>query len=277
MRRQAPLRWLATVVAVVTLGTFALSACGNDDDNNASATTTTALTGTKAACRGVLDADRAAGENDPSGGGDSDQPPTPAQGKAFATALQPHVDQFVANAPADIKDTATQIKATVDSAATSGDITHLDPSDETFGPLYTKMETWVHDTCSYQNLDVSAVDYEFQGMPGTVKAGPTSILFANHAKDEFHELNVMRVNEDASMSVDEIMAAIHKDANAAEQQIDDQVTFVANTGAPPGQTAATTTSLTKGEYLIACFVPVGGKDGAPPHAQMGMMQRFTVG
>lgn len=274
MRRQAPLRYLAAVVALVTVGTFALSACGDDDNDKASSTTSTtaALTGTAAACDGVLKADAAAGSNAPEG----DQAPTVEQGKALAKALQPHVDAYAANAPADVKDTANQIKAIVDGAVTSGDVSHLDPSDDTFGPLLAKTETWVHDTCGYQNLDVMAMDYSYQGVPATLKTGPTSISMANHATDEFHELNVMRLKDDATVTQDQLIDAIKKDANAAEQQYGDQLDVLANTGAPPGQSAATTVTLTKGSYVVACFVPVGGKDGAPPHAQEGMIQKFTV-
>jgi hypothetical protein len=276
MRRQAPLRYLATVVALVTLGTFALSACGDDDNDKASSTTSTtaALTGTAAACDGVLQADAAAGQAGPPGG--SDQPPTPEQGKAFAKALQPHVEDFAANAPADMKDTATQLKSIVDGAVASGDISHLDPSDPTFGSLLAKTEGWVHDTCGYQNVDVGAMDYSYQGVPATLKPGPTSIAMTNHATDEFHELNVIRLKDDAKVTADQLIDAIKKDANAAQQQYGDQLDILANTGAPPGQMAATTTTLTKGSYVVACFVPIGGKDGAPPHAQEGMIGKFTV-
>ena len=276
MRRQAPLRWLATTVAVVTLGTFALSACGDDDNDTASGTTTTAaeLTGTKAACQDWLKVEKTANE----GPGGGDEQPTPEQGKAFVAKLQPVFARFAEHAPDELAATTADIQSRFTAAAANGDISNLDPSsDEAFGTELNKIEDWVHSDCGFQNLDVVAVDYEFQGMPATLKAGPTSISFMNHATDEFHELNIMRINDGAKMNVDEIEAAIHKDANAAEAQVGDQVTFVANTGAAPGKSSATTTTLTKGDYLVTCFVPVGGKDGAPPHAQMGMMQKFTVG
>ena len=273
MGTKAPLRWLATVVAATTLGAVAVGACSNDDNSNkaGSTSTTAALTGTKAACQQWVKIDTAAGK----GPGGSDEQPTPAQGKAFASTLAGLFPKFVANAPSDIKDATTDIQSRLTAAQSSGDLSHLDPSsDETFAGELDKIETWVHDSCGFQNVDLVGVDYEFQGMPATLKAGPVSIVFTNKAKDEFHEVNVALVKP--GVSVDDIMTAIRKNADQAQGKYQGDLTFINNTGAPPGGSSAITLNLTKGTYLVTCFVPVGGKEGAPPHAQMGMMQKFTV-
>lgn len=238
------------------------SATGNTSVSNAS-------TG---ACQAWIKVDTAANSG-PSGG---DGPPNPAALKQFAGQLKPLVDKFVASAPSAVKADATSIQSIVDSAASGGDPSKLDPSNPALGKPLNGVEKWVHDSCGFQTLDVMGVDYAFQDLPKSLKAGPTSVEFMNHAKDEQHEISVLRIKPGSGVAADKLVGDIQTDANAAEQKYGDKVEPVGQTEATPGQTAYVTLDLKPGEYVAACFIPVGGKDGGVPHAQKGMVQAFTV-
>jgi hypothetical protein len=46
--------------------------------------------------------------------------------------------------------------------------------------------------------------------------------------------------------------------------------------APPGQAGYGIGSLPAGEYVYACFIPVGGKKKGAPHFTQGMHGTLTV-
>lgn len=238
------------------------SATGNTSVSNASSS----------ACQAWIKVDTAANQ----GPGGSGGPPNPAALKQFATQLKPLVDKFASSAPSATKADAAAIQSIVDSAASGGDTSKLDPSNPALGKPLNGVEKWVHDSCGFQAVSVMGVDYAFEDLPKSLKAGPTSIEFMNHAKDEQHEIGVIRIKPGSGVDAAKLVADIRSDANGAQQKYGDKVEPVAETEAPPGQTAYTTVDLQPGQYVAACFIPVGGKDGGVPHAQKGMVQAFTV-
>ncbi|HEV2070147.1 MAG TPA: hypothetical protein VGR26_10165, partial [Acidimicrobiales bacterium] len=56
-----------------------------------------------------------------------------------------------------------------------------------------------------ETVDITAVNYAFQGVPATMPAG-SRITLANEAEDEVHELVAMRINDDADISVEDLLA-----------------------------------------------------------------------
>ncbi len=60
--------------------------------------------------------------------------------------------------------------------------------------------------CDYNDLAVTAADYEFTGVPTTAKAGPTGVSLKNEG-EEPHVLILLRINDDSDLSGEEVLAA----------------------------------------------------------------------
>lgn len=276
--RRVTSRWaVATLAAAVSVS--ALGACGSSSstaskttDASTAKTTVAGTSDVKTACLrwSELDAQTAQGP------GGEEGPPTPDQIKQFAAGLKPTVDKMKAEAPDAISDDVDQISAIVDDAAQGKNPQKLDPSEPALGTPVLNVETWVFENCGNQQVEVTGVDYGFEGIPEKLEAGQTSIKFTNSAKDEEHEMALLKINPGADVTATELAAAIKKDPDAAEQKYGKDITFVADVSAKPGKTNYTSTNLDVGEYVAACFIPQGGMDGHEAHAQLGMVDSFTV-
>lgn len=140
-------------------------------------------------------------------------------------------------------------------------------------------------------LQITGVDYGFEGFPETVEVG-TELTFRNSSDTEFHEMAVMRLADDEDRSVEELLALPPEEAMAS-------MTFVGVAVAPPAQAGEVVdgdlTLDEPGRYVATCFIPVGAdpevvaaamegaEDGPPPemgdgapHAMEGMVAEFVV-
>lgn len=141
-------------------------------------------------------------------------------------------------------------------------------------------------------LQITGVDYGFEGFPETVAAG-TELTFRNGSDTEYHEMAVMKLADDEERSVEELLALPGDEAMEA-------MTFVGVAAAAPAQDGAVIdgdlTLAEAGRYVATCFIPVGadpavvekafagaeGSDGppdmgdGPPHAMEGMVAEFVV-
>lgn len=136
------------------------------------------------------------------------------------------------------------------------------------------VDIWVADNCGYEVIDVTAREYQFEGIPETVEAGTTLFRFTNEGA-ELHELSVARIKGDESL--EEIL-------ELPERQQESKVQFVTHGFAAQGQTSVAYAKLGKaGTYGAVCFIPVGATteeavettDG-PPHVMEGMFAEFEV-
>jgi plastocyanin len=133
-------------------------------------------------------------------------------------------------------------------------------------------------------LTVTGVEYAFQGIPQTVRAG-TVVTFANAGK-EVHQMIAARRNDGVTASLEELLAM-------PEAESDMLVTILGGPVASPGETAADTVTLDRpGTWFFVCFIPVGTTNvpalapGAtpnealmpegPPHFLQGMVAEVTV-
>lgn len=144
-----------------------------------------------------------------------------------------------------------------------------------------------------KKVAVKAVDYSFQGLPGSVKAG-TVLTLSNGSTKELHELVAVRLPETEKRSVDELV-------KLPEDQLDALFSGppAAVLLAPPGGAAQITavgdgTLKDKGRYLLLCAIPTGADPaaylkaaqasgdgppnvpGGPPHLTKGMYAQITV-
>lgn len=139
---------------------------------------------------------------------------------------------------------------------------------------------------------VTAVDYAFEGLPGTLEAG-TKLELTNESTAEVHELVAIRLPDDETRSAEELLAL-------PEEELEGMFTgppaaVLVAPPAQPGFAAAGDGTLTEpGRYLFACFIPTGADpaafmaaaqespdgppdvDGGPPHFTEGMYAEATV-
>lgn len=143
------------------------------------------------------------------------------------------------------------------------------------------------------SVEVTLVDYAFEGLPETVEAG-TTFTVTNSSTAELHELVAFRIPDDETRSVDELLALPQEEGEAALGGPPSAVLL-----GPPGGgeqiTAVGDGTLTEaGRYLVACFIPTGADpqayleaaqasegeppqvEGGPPHFTQGMHAELTV-
>lgn len=186
--------------------------------------------------------------------------------KAFASdTLRPIADDIVAAAPEEVADDIALLSAAVDELAETGDFEAAFENDEVEAAS-DRTHAFDLENCGWQKVDVTAVDYAFQGL-GDAEAGIVSFEFSNEG-EEPHEFVLFRKNDGVTESAQELLAN--------EEESEDKVTFVAGTFAEPGDNDYAVADLEPGNYAAVCFVPVGGGEEGPPHYTEGMVSEFSV-
>jgi hypothetical protein len=201
-------------------------------------------------------------------------------------AIGPAVEALTAATPADIADTVDAVLANVEN-----------PESPEFAEAYGAMIDYMKANCGYAEVDVVASEYTFEGVPRELPAGPAIISLEN-AGEQVHEFAVMRINDDVTLTVEELLAL-------PEEEAQTMVTPAAFAFAFPGTVAFATADLTPGRYVALCFLPEGatpevlmqleelglegpedtlpagdtlpeGLELGPPHFTKGMVLEFTV-
>lgn len=138
---------------------------------------------------------------------------------------------------------------------------------------------------------VTAVDYGFEGLPEKVRAG-TTLTLENESMVELHELVAIRLPDDETRSVDELVQLPPEELAAFFPNV---ATVLIS---PPGESGFAvegTGLLTEpGRYAVICAIPTGADPGeyleaaanaeggppqvagGPPHLAMGMYGEVTV-
>ncbi len=176
------------------------------------------------------------------------------------------------------------------SACGSDADTATDTPDETTAttPDETTATTVANDDAAGETVVVTAVDYGFEGLPETVPAG-TKISLVN-AGNEPHEFVAIRIPDDETRSVEELVQLPEEEAAAVFGASEPATVILAASGETdvPGPVVGDGTLTEPGRYAIVCFLPVGSdnsileSDGPPPegeagpHAMQGMVAELTV-
>jgi hypothetical protein len=190
-----------------------------------------------------------------------EEEPTPKQQEKIGGYL----DTIQENAPAELAE-PVGVAAT---AVESGNF-----EDPAVADAINTIDIWVADNCGYEVVDVTATEYQFEGIPESLDTGVTLFRFTNEGA-ELHEIGIARIKGDES--VEEIL-------ELPEEEADSKVTFVGANFAAQGETTILYTKLKKaGTYGAVCFLPVGSTseeaaetaDG-PPHFVEGMFAEFEV-
>jgi len=267
------MRRLTGVAAVLVLA-MGLAACGDDDDDAGEAATSTTAAAAEFAeyCEESLALETVA---EPDIDFESlSEAELAAELKKFATEdLKPLADRLRDSVPAAIASDAQVLFAALDKIVATGDGGAFDT------PEVQAAGARVHDfdlaNCGWGSADVTAADYAFQGLPATFEAGPTSFDLTN-AGQELHELVILKKKDGVTESYDEILALDQEEGQSKVDRVG--TAFVAQ-----GDTDYVVADLEAGDYLVACFIPVGltsedtaPPENSPPHFTRGMKAEFKV-
>jgi hypothetical protein len=141
------------------------------------------------------------------------------------------------------------------------------------------------------SVEITAVDYAFEGIPDTVAAG-TELTLTNASEGEVHEMVVMKIDDDETRPIEELLA------EGTDGPPPDFLTFAGVAVALPGEEGFAPEGPVvldePGRYVMLCFIPTGADpaayeeamssdateapqvDGGPPHVAEGMAAEFTV-
>lgn len=275
-------RWSAGGAALLMAA--ALAACGSDDDG---AEDTSASGGTEST---------ESAENTETGGGDVDAfctaavevetlsgqgPPvdfeaaTPEEIETamaeFSEQLEPVLQEVEQTAPEEVSQDVETLTGQIRQALETGDDSTL--VSEEFLAADEAIDEYMLDNCGFEQIEATGVDYEYEGLPDTVPAGTVAVTFDNQG-DEVHEIGIVRINDDVTASIDELLAM-------PEDQAMSMVSFTGVAYANPGESDTTFLEMQPGRYAAVCFVPEGTThmdmpgDGAP-HFTLGMVGEFTA-
>jgi hypothetical protein len=142
------------------------------------------------------------------------------------------------------------------------------------------VDTYLANECGWDVTPVTATEYEFEGDLDGLQAGINGLAFENSGS-EFHEMVLFRINDDATETMEELLALPEEEAEA-------KVTESGAAFGAPGDSDTLFADLDAGRYAIICFLPVGALpenmealesgelEDAPPHFTQGMIREFTV-
>ena len=187
---------------------------------------------------------------------------------AAGEQLTPLFDEVEANAPEELAGTAAELGESI-GALNEGDATAFN-AEETSSTYFTMVADSL-ETCGLDPIEVTAVDYAFEGVPETIPAGQSGLVLVNDSDaGEPHEFIIFKKAEGDTRSAEEIL-----NDPAAQEQGPGEFAGAAF-AATPGTRAGAILELEPGDYIAVCFIPVGGGEDGPPHFTQGMVAEFTV-
>ncbi|MGQ0624752.1 MAG: hypothetical protein ACT4PP_08930 [Sporichthyaceae bacterium] len=271
------------LLAAAAAAALVLSGCSDDIDGVAGpkpdaavvATPTPSAAGLAEFCTAKIAVDKAIFDTDAGPGGP--ESPSPAQiGETLRAAFTAPYAELVRTAQAEVSAPVTEINRLVQAAITAGD-------EEFFlAPEFLAPEKVIDEylvaNCAFGALSATAADYEFSGVPTQIPAGPTAVTLTNEG-EEFHEIVLLRINDDVTLSPEEILALPEEEAMTKVTPGPPAALVLAK----PGETATWFWDLPDGRYVLTCFI---GKDSdaehdfngdGPPHFTEGMIEELLVG
>ena len=189
----------------------------------------------------------------------------------------------------------TRLGAGLLALALAGGITACGDDDDATGDTTTT--TSAPDTTdttgpSSETIDVTAIDYAFEGLPDTIAPG-TTLTLTNSSTAEIHELVAFLLPASETKTAEEI-AGLPEGEFGALFPGEPAAVLVAPPGGAPQIPAVGDGSFTEpGRYVVFCFIPTGADpeeylaaassgegppqvEGGPPHFTQGMYGEFTV-
>lgn len=263
MQPKHPRRRRLTAVGLAAIAFVGLAACGDDDD------ATDAGDDTPSTTAEPLDVDPAGDDT--------------GDGTVAVEACDAYVDfsaALIVGEPEPLTAAAeAMVAALPEELAGAGDtllVSIGEGGEGMGGPDFSgaanEIGAALYEGCeSDEQLDVTGVDYAFEGLPAEIGAGRVAIRFTNRtAAAEAHELVLLRRNEGTTESVEDLMALPPDQVMAKVTMAG--VVFVEE----PDAASTLIADLEPGEYVALCMIPVGGGEEGDPHALHGMVAELTV-
>lgn len=262
VRTRRSLRLAATAsVALALVG--GLAACGEDDDTGASADDTGSPVTLAAASLDPAACDAATALSAAFGG----LPEDPAAvGPHVEAELLPLVEVLAAQDVEEVRTAGTTLVEAFSAAAGTGDLSGLDTPE--VADAQAAVGLAVHDGCDLEQVEVTAVEYAFEGAPERLEAGRVSFALEN-AGVEDHEMVLFRRADGVTETFAEL-------AELPEEDLGAKVSFAGVAFGGPGETTYAAVDLTPGTYFLVCFIPTGGGEDGPPHFLEGMQHTLEV-
>lgn len=180
--------------------------------------------------------------------------------------VQAALEQAQSSAPEEVQDDVSTIVELLPQIGDEG------PPPE-FEEAARNIDEFLLAECGFEEIEVSGVDFAFDGVPEQLEAGTYAFNFTNDAAEEFHVLALVRINDDVTESFEEIL-------QLPEEQAQSNVTDVGGTAADPGGSDVFFVDLEPGRYGVLCPIPVGTigdtEGTGPPHFVEGMFAEFEV-
>jgi plastocyanin len=189
-------------------------------------------------------------------------------------------------------DEEPEATSTATTAATA-DATGTATAAATTAATSTAAATTEATEAAGETVEVTAVDYSFEGLPDTIEAG-TTLSFTNGSTAEFHEMVVIAIPDGEERSVEELIALPPEESDAIFADVMPALVAVAAPGEAGMAVLGDGTIADAGRYAVVCFIPVGADpevvaaamqsatseapdlgDG-PPHVSEGMYAELTV-
>ena len=192
----------------------------------------------------------------------------PVANAAFGEAVRPLLVAVFEAAPAVLVDQLNVLMPII-SATEQGAALPVD--DPTVLTAIAAYESWAHTNCGFQRVELMAMDYEFEGAPTNLAAGPTSISLMNHsAKGESHIAAIGKLRQGQQVGPKQLV-------DMSFEQLSESLEILPNSAAAaPGQTVGVLVDLTPGHYFLLCPSQSEADDPTTGHLYRGMLAEFVV-
>lgn len=276
-----PSRRLIAATAALASALF-LAGCASDDDPIATPSEPVATQSPTASAapsvdefcdaKVAIDAAFLAG-GPPEEEGDATASPSPEEiGEGISAAFSELYEDYARTAQSDVKAEVEKQVAALEEAIDEGNPEFF------FEPEFAAADKVVDDflvaECGFERISATTVDYEFEGLPTVSPAGVTALEITNEG-EEFHEIVLMRINDDVEESVEELL-------EMDEEEVEGKIVPAGVVLAMPGTSAINFFDLAPGRYAVLCFI---SKDSdaehdfqgeGPPHFTEGMLEELEV-
>ncbi len=242
----------AALATVLVLGGVA---CSDDDGGDEASSVATAETTTEAGL-GAEVCDAVLGVGTAIDGG-FNGPPTTGY---VENVLLPAVDAVLAADVDELTGPAAELQAAAQAVIDGeeffglyGEIDVGGNGDETVYGLYGELAAAIQTGCGYEAIDVTAIDYEFEGVPVTLAAGRASFNLTNDG-NEGHQMILFRRNDGGIRGSIEDILDLGEEGDGWGYALTTAGSTGPQPGVQPGQTGYLLAELEAGSYATVCFI-----------------------